>query len=146
MRVIQERAYPAQVLLWHTQTSRRTLTLTRDALATESTHEHRVLFKRGSRIDQRVEDLVVARGRHVERLTHGAFFRAALFPPAALESEDLSLAFGELRRSLWLFHDRLLGRAILPQAPGCFWDGGSGVKAARDVRFGDPSDAERQRR
>src|SRR5439155_20409766 len=37
-------------------------------------------------------------------------------------------------------------RVILPQATGGFWDGGLGVKTARDVGFRDAPDAECERR
>ena len=115
MRVIQERASRARVLLWHTQSAGRTLALTRDALPPETANEHRVFFKGSRSIDQRVQDLVVASRRHVERFANGTFFRAALLPPAALEGKDLTLAFGELQRGLRLFHvSSLADRAILP--------------------------------
>jgi hypothetical protein len=88
---MQVRASPAR-LLGHTQATRRTLPLTRHALTAEAPYQHRVFGEGGRRVDQAVEDLVVAGRRHVERVPDRTLFRAALLPPAALEREDLTFS------------------------------------------------------
>ena len=49
------------------------------------------------RVDQGVEHLVVAGGRHVEQLADGLLLGAGVLPPLALEGQDLAVARRQLR-------------------------------------------------
>ena len=51
-------------------------------------------------VDQRVEDLVVARGRHVEALADRGLLGPAVLPPLALELEDPSVALVDAELAL----------------------------------------------
>ena len=51
-------------------------------------------------VDQRVEHLVVAGGRHVEQLADRLLLGARVLPPLPLEGEDLLVAGGQLRRGI----------------------------------------------
>src|ERR1700758_1407813 len=58
-------------------------------------HQHRVGGQRLGTFHQRVEHLVVAGGRHREKLADRFFLRACELPPLPLEREDVMLATGQ---------------------------------------------------
>src|SRR5690348_4670025 len=72
--------------------ARRARTLASGPQPAKPLHEHRIGLESLRSIDQRVERLVVARGRHVELLAHGLLFGTRVLPPLTLELEDLQIA------------------------------------------------------
>src|SRR6478735_7621727 len=62
--------------------------------------EQRVGGERLGAVDEGVEDLVVARRRHVELLADGGLLGPGVLPPLALELEDLAVALAQARRGI----------------------------------------------
>jgi hypothetical protein len=74
------------------QPPRRAGALARGAQPAQPLDEHRVELQRRRPVDQRVEHLVVAGGRHVEKVADGLLLGSGVLPPLPLEREDLLVA------------------------------------------------------
>src|SRR4051812_7750981 len=66
--------------------------LARGPQPSQPLHEHRVDSEGLGTVDERVEHLVVAGGRHVEQLADRLLLGAGVLPPLPLEGEDLLVA------------------------------------------------------
>src|SRR5450631_1792152 len=109
-----------------TETSGRTGTLTSGTQAIQTFDQHRVGLQCGRVVDQGVEHLVVACGAHVEELADGLFLGTGIFPPLALERDDLAVAVAQLTR----WRDLDLCRGVHMASPG-------GVRSSRSYRPND---------
>src|SRR5918911_4208743 len=74
-----------------TEAPRRAGALARLAHAPQPLHEHRVVSERLGAVDEGIEQLVVARRRHVEQLADGLLLGTGVLPPLALEGQHLAL-------------------------------------------------------
>src|SRR3954451_16377487 len=79
-----------------TEAARRAGALARLTHAPQPLHEHRVVGERLGPVDEGVEQLVVARRRHVEQLADRLLLGAGVLPPLALEGQDLALPRAQL--------------------------------------------------
>src|SRR4051812_11040425 len=71
-----------------TQTAGRALTLPRATEPTQALHQHRVVGERLRKIDQGVENLVVARRRHAEEFGDRVLLGSRVAPPLTLEGKN----------------------------------------------------------
>src|SRR5262245_29666413 len=77
------------------EATRRACPLALRAHPAQAAHQQRVLGQGLGTIDEGVEHLVVAGGRHVEGLADRGLLGAGVLPPLALELEDLAVAVAQ---------------------------------------------------
>jgi hypothetical protein len=92
----------------YTESTCRPLPLATRAQAAQSLDQHGIGRERRRRVDERVENLVVARRRHVEQLANGLFLGASVLPPLTLERQYLTIATGQA-----------VGRFVCVAGSGC---------------------------
>src|SRR5215218_3450846 len=93
---------PMTALDLEAETAGRALALAGGSQTSEPAHEQRVDLEGLGAVDERVEHLVVAGGRHVELLADRSLLGAGVLPPLALELEDLAVAVAQARPNLGL--------------------------------------------
>src|SRR4051812_22173289 len=83
------------------ESARRTRLLAARPQSSQPLDQHRIGGQRLRAVHKRVEHLVVAGGRHREEFLDGVFLGPGVFPPLALERQDVVLApsqsVGEIR-------------------------------------------------
>src|SRR5688572_8917618 len=85
------------VLDLEAETTSRALALAGRTQPAQATDQQRVDLEGLGTVDQGVEDLVVAGGRHVELLADRGLLGAGVLPPLTLELEDLAVAVAQAR-------------------------------------------------
>src|SRR4051812_14841608 len=61
----------------------------------QATHEERILDECLGTVDEGVQHLIVAGGRHVEGLADGGLLGPGVLPPLTLELEDVAVAVAQ---------------------------------------------------